>query len=454
MDPEVVSPYWDVYRNEFLVRKFKVRPAQLAPAPPGRPRSGRGSGRKVKAGPKGRTASCGSPQLARPNEPNPATRACDRAFAWIRLACLALAAWIPPAAAQTPPASTAQVRIVSPEVGTDHRVTFRLLAPNATEVSVSGEFMEGSKALERNAEGLWSATIGPVEPEIYYYNFTVDGVRTIDPGNPNVKTGSTADTIQSMLEVRGDRPAFYDAQPVPHGEIRTHWYQSRSLNMLRRLTVYVPPGYESDGSIRLPVLYLLHGANGDETIWTRLGHANLILDNLLAAGKTRPFLVVMPFGYGVMPGSASPRGENTALFTRDLLEDVIPYIDSRYRTRADRDDRAIIGQSMGGGQSLSIGLNHLELFSYVGGFSAGLSKAADFEKTYSSLIADPAGANNRLRLLWIGCGRDDSLFGGSRKFSDFLTENRIRHTFRETGGAHAWMVWRRYLNEVSPLLFR
>jgi enterochelin esterase family protein len=365
-----------------------------------------------------------------------------------------LAAWVSPAAAQTPPANAAQVRIVSPEVGPDHRVTFRLLAPNASEVLVSGEFMKGSKALEKNADGLWSATVGPVEPEIYFYNLTVDGVRTIDPDDPDVKTGSTADTIQSVLDVRGDSPAFFDSQPVPHGEIRTHWYQSRSLNVLRRLTVYVPPGYERDASVRLPVLYLLHGANGDETVWTRLGHANLILDNLLAAGKTRPFIVVMPFGYGVMPGVASPRGQNTELFSRDLLEDVIPYVDSHYRTRADRDDRAIIGQSMGGGQSLTIGLNHLELFSYVSGFSAGLSNMADFAKTYPSLVADPTGANNKLHLLWIGCGRDDSLFAASRKLSDFLTESKIRYTFRETGGAHTWMVWRRYLNEVSPLLFQ
>lgn len=371
----------------------------------------------------------------------------------ILFAGVMLVAWVPLLRAQPPAANTGPARIVSPEVGPDHRVTFRLLAPGASEVSVSGEFMEGSKALERNAAGLWSVTLGPVEPEIYFYNFTVDGVHTIDPGNADVKTGSTPDTIQSVLEVRGDSPAFYDGQAVPHGEIRAHWYRSGSLKALRRLTVYVPPGYEHDAATRLPVLYLLHGANGDERVWTHLGHVNLILDNLLAAGKIRPFLVVMPFGYGVPPGVAGARGENTALFSRDLREDVIPYIDSRYRTRADRDDRAIIGLSMGGGQSLSIGLNHLELFSYVGGFSAALSDSADFAKTYPGLVSNPADANNRLHLLWFACGRDDSLFSGSRRFSDFLTENKIRHTFRETGGAHAWMVWRRYLNEVSPLLF-
>jgi len=378
----------------------------------------------------------------------------NRLPAWIRLACPVLGFWVSPAGAQAPAANPAPIRVVSPEVGPDRRVTFRLLAPKANEVLVSGWFMEGSKALEKDANGLWSVTVGPVEPEIYSYNFMIDGVRAIDPANPGVKTGSMGDTIQSVLEVHGDGPAFYDGQPVPHGEVRMHWYDSKSLGSLRRLNVYVPPGYDRDASARYPVLYLLHGATADETTWTLLGRANLILDNLLAAGKAKPFIVVMPFGYGAPPGAPGPRGQNTALFSRDLLEDVIPYIDSRYRTLADRGDRAIMGLSMGGGESLSIGLNHLELFSYVGGFSAGMSPTADFAKIYSGLVADPTAANDELHLLWIGCGREDSLFAASKRLSDFLTENKIRHTFRETEGAHSWMVWRRYLNEVSPLLFR
>jgi enterochelin esterase-like enzyme len=369
---------------------------------------------------------------------------------WLRLACLIPGLWVSPAGAQPP----APGPIVSPEVGPDRRVTFRLLAPKANEVLVSGWFMEGSKALEKDANGVWSVTLGPIEPEIYSYNFIIDGARAIDPANPGLKTGAIGETIQSVLEVRGDAPAFYDAQAVPHGEVRMLWYDSKSLASLRRLNVYVPPGYDRDASARYPVLYLLHGATADETTWTRLGRANMIVDNVLAAGKARPFIIVMPFGYGAPPGAPGPRGQNTALFSRDLLEDVIPYIDSRYRTLADRGDRAIMGLSMGGGQSLSIGLNHLELFSYVGGFSAGMSPTADFAKIYSGLVADPAAANNELHLLWIGCGRDDSLFAASKRLSDFLTENKIRHTFRETEGAHSWMVWRRYLNEVSPLLFR
>ena len=344
-------------------------------------------------------------------------------------------------------------RILSPEIGADHRVTFRLLAPKASEVSVSGEFMEGTRPLVRGAAGLWSVTLGPVDPEIYYYNFTIDGVRTLDPANPAVKSGSTAGTIQSVLEVPGERPAFYDGQAVPHGEIRTHWYRSKSLGTLRSLNVYVPPGYDQNSAARLPVLYLFHGANADETAWTRLGHVNLILDNLLAAGKIRPFLVVMPFGYGVPPGTPGAPGQNTARFSQDLREDVIPYIEARYRTLADRDHRAIIGLSMGGGESLSIGLNHLELFSYVGGFSAGLSASANFAEAYPALVANPAAVNQQLHLLWIGCGRADGLFPTAQRFSAFLSEHGVRHTFWESPGAHTWTNWRHYLNEVAPQLF-
>lgn len=365
---------------------------------------------------------------------------------------LVLAAWVLPGWAQGPPA------VVSPEVGPDRRVTFRLFAPKAGEVTLTGEFAHGGKSLQKDEKGLWSLTIGPIEPEIYNYNFTLDGVRSIDPNNPNVKTGSTPSTTASILEVRGDGPAFYDGQPVPHGEIRTHWYPSKSLDALRRLTVYTPPGYDRDQPTRYPVLYLLHGANADETAWTRLGHVNLILDNLLAAGKAKPFIVVMPFGYGVPPGSRQPApgggpSQNNLLFSRDLLEDVIPFVQSHYRVYADRDHRAIAGLSMGGGQSLGIGLGHLELFSYVAGFSAAL-RQVEFEKTFPALAANPQSANQNLRLLWVGCGKEDTLFVAARSFTDFLKEKKIKHTFREGGGAHTWIVWRRYLNEVAPLLFR
>jgi enterochelin esterase-like enzyme len=271
-------------------------------------------------------------------------------------------------------------------------------APKATHVTLAGEFARGDLAMSKDDAGVWSVTVGPIEPETYHYtfsvDFSVDGLRILDPGNPNVKTGSTVSTIQSILEVRGDAAAFYDGKPVPHGLVRTHWYHSRSLNTLRRVTIYTPPGYERDTTSRYPVPYLFHGA--DETVWIRLGRANLILDNLIAEGKVKPFLVVMPFGYAVPPGS--PGGElNTAKFGEDLLGDVIPLVESSYRVYANRDRRAIV---------------------------------------------------------WIGCGKDDGVMPANRAFAELLAANNVQHTFRETEGAHTWTVWRRYLREIAPLLFQ
>jgi len=361
----------------------------------------------------------------------------------------------PPAAAR-PRAFPRSVR--SPEISPDRHVTFRLAAPAAASVSLSGEFMKGASPFVKDADGVWSVTVGPLAPEIYAYNFTIDGIKTIDPGNFEVKTGSTASTIESILEVPGEHPAFYDAQPVPHGEVRTDWYDSKALNSIRRVTIYTPPGYDGSGKTKYPVLYLFHGANADETAWTKLGHVNLILDNLLAAGKMKPFIAVMPFGYPSppsMPSAAPFRGFSGIAddFGKDLMGDVIPYVQTHYRVYADRDHRAIAGLSMGGVESLEIGLNHLDQFSYVGGFSAAVSPA-EFPKTFAGLAADPKAANRQLHLLWIGCGTDDGLFGASNSFSKFLDDSQVKHTFFKIPGAHTWIVWRQFLNEFAPQLFR
>jgi enterochelin esterase family protein len=353
--------------------------------------------------------------------------------------------------------------VKSPDERPDHSVVFRLLAPKANEVKLAGEFMDGQKSMQKDENGLWSVTIGPLQPEIYNYNYFIDGVRTIDPNNAHVKTGSTPSTISSIVHVHGNGPAFFDGQSVPHGAIRIHWYQSQSLKGLRRVQVYTPPDYDRNTAAKYPVLYLFHGANADETAWTKLGHANLILDNLLADGKIKPFVVVMPFGYGVPPGVAPPAAaaglsgsgpsRNNELFEKDLLDDVIPLIQGQYRVFTDRDHRAIAGLSMGGGQSLTIGLNHLDMFSQVAGFSAAL-RSTELQRSFHGLVADPLDVNKKLRLLWFGCGKEDSLFPAAQKFDEFLKEHKINHTFRESAGAHTWIVWRRYLYEVAPLLFQ
>lgn len=342
----------------------------------------------------------------------------------------------------------------SPEVGSDGRVTFRLRAPRASEVTISGDFMPGARPLVKDSRGIWSFTSEPLPPEIYNYNFTIDGVKTIDPANAEVKTGSTAQTIQSIFEVRGERPAFYDARAVPHGEIRTEWYESKSLHEIRRLTIYTPPGFDASGRTRYPTLYLLHGANADEAAWTKLGRVNLILDNLLAEKKIRPFIVVMPFGYGAAPDTEPFHGfaDVSASFSKDLLGDVIPYVEGRFPVYRDRDHRALAGLSMGGFESLTIGLNHLDTFSYVGGFSAAI-RPAEFSQDFGAFAANPKRANRELHLLWLGVGRQDGLFGATDSFSKFLDAAKIKHAYITSEGRHSWIVWRQYLREFAPLLF-
>jgi enterochelin esterase family protein len=365
-------------------------------------------------------------------------------------------------AAQEPGARRGEPALISPDVAADRRVTFRVRAPQARAVSVSGDFGPDIE-MAKNADGIWTVTVGPLDPEMYVYYFTVDGVRLTDPSNPQVKIGYVTSTTTSLLTVPGDGPAFYDVQDVPHGEIRTVLYKSGSNGTIRELTVYVPPRYDETRNRRYPVLYLLHGFANDHHSWHRYGRANDILDNLLAAGTIQPFLVVMPLGYGgaringdgtgIPPKGAGTFGGDAALYERDLLEDVIPLIDGKYRSMADRRHRAIVGFSMGGGQAARIGLRHLETFSQVGIMSAGMAGGLDTEPL-ATLATDPARTNKQIDLLWIACGKDDTAMKGAKMLHDTLAQARIEHTFLETEGAHHWRVWRRYLRDLAPLLFK
>ena len=317
--------------------------------------------------------------------------------------------------------------------------------------------------MQRSADGLWSVTVGPLNPEMYVYYFTVDGVRLTDPNNPQVKIGYVTSTTTSLMTVPGATPAFYDVQNVPHGEIRTVLYSSRSNNVVRELNVYVPPGYDETPTRRYPVLYLLHGFANDHHSWHRYGRANDILDNLIARGDISPFIVVMPLGYGgahvngdgtgIPASNAGAMGGDAALYERDLLEDVIPMIDRRYRTLADRRKRAIVGFSMGGGQAGRFGLGHLDTFSSVGILSAGLGGGATTEP-FATINANVARTNQLLDLLWIACGSEDTAVKGARTLRDTLTSAGIEHTYVETPGGHYWNVWRRYLRDLAPLLFK
>jgi enterochelin esterase family protein len=363
-------------------------------------------------------------------------------------------------------AGAAAPAVASPVVA-GGKVTFRLRAPDAKAVSVSGDFGP-DVALSRDGDGIWSTTVGPLKPDEYVYYFIVDGVRLPDPVNPQVKIGYVQTTTTSLLNVPGDGPAFYDVQDVPHGEIRTLLYKSKSNKVTRELNVYLPPGYDANARQRYPVLYLLHGFANDHHSWHRYGRANDILDNLLAAKAIKPFIVVMPLGYGgasvngdgngIPPANAGAFGGDFALYERDILEDIIPLIDGKYRTLANRENRAILGFSMGGMQAGRFGLGHLDTFSYVGMMSAGLlgnpASAAVGPDPIAPLAANAAAANKQLKLLWIGCGVDDTAMVGARSTHEALQKAGIQHTFVESEGAHHWRVWRRYLRDVAPLLFR
>lgn len=350
--------------------------------------------------------------------------------------------------------------LTSPEIGSDRRVTFRLRAPDAKTVMVSGDFGSDTN-MQKTDDGVWSVTVGPLDPEMYVYYFTVDGVRLVDPSNPQVKIGYVTSTTTSLLTVPGEKPAFYDVEDVPHGEIRTLVYRSQSNAVTRELTVYVPPGYDKMRNRRYPVLYLLHGFANDHHSWHRYGRANDILDNLLAQRKIEPFLVVMPLGYGGasvngdgtgVPPAGDVRGD-AGLYERDLLKDVIPLIERTFRTMPDRRHRAIVGFSMGGGQAGRIGLRHLETFSQIGMMSAGMAGGPDTEPM-ATLAANATKANKSIDLLWIACGREDTALKGAKTLHQTLEQVGIEHTFLETEGAHHWRVWRRYLRDLSPLLFK
>lgn len=354
-----------------------------------------------------------------------------------------------PAQTSAPPAkkTNAAPPIVSPEILPDGRVTFRLRAPNAKAVSVSGQFQKGSAPMTKDDAGLWSVTVGPVAPDIYEYSFTVDGLAMIDSANRDIKPMRNPRT--SILEIPGNPPLLHDFQNVPHGRVSLHWYASKSLGRRRPMQVYTPPDYEKNPGARFPVLYLFHGSGDNESTWVAHGHAHWIMDNLIAQGSTVQMIVVMLDGHAVPPGvrgAPTARNANITAFERDLLEDVMPLVAASYRTKENAASRAIIGLSMGGGQSLTIGLTHPDLFAWVGGMSSAIGDPA-------ALIGDGAALNRQLKLLWFACGKDDQLMKANHDLDAALTAANVKHEFVETDGAHAWPVWRKHLASFVPKLF-
>jgi enterochelin esterase family protein len=302
--------------------------------------------------------------------------------------------------------------------------------------------------MTRDAQGIWSGTVGPLEPGLAIYTFTIDGVTTPDPVNPRIKL--RARTSASLVDVPGNPPELWEPRNVPHGKVEVNWEKSRVTGDTRAYYVYTPPGYDRSRFTRYPVLYLLHGNNDTAAGWTDVGKANFILDNLIAEKRALPMIIVMPWGHALP--YAGPQSNNTAMVERYLMEEIMPAVAAKYRVARGREKRAIVGLSMGGGQALHIGLSHLDRFSAVAAFSSAVPPR--FEARFKPLLDDPQGTNRKLRLLWIGCGRQDSLaFERNQRLSELLTAHKIRNTFHATEGLHNFALWRRYLVEVAPLLF-
>ncbi len=376
----------------------------------------------------------------------------------------------------------------SPEVAADGSVTFRLLAPMAAAVTLSGSWQAtpaSPLAMTKDDKGLWTLTLDGLKPEVWTYTFNVDGARMLDPGNVAVQRDGTR--YLSMLLVPGAGSALYGEGDVPHGTVQRVWYASPKLGMAaREMYVYTPAGYE-DGKTKYPVLYLLHGAGGDEDAWDNMGRAHEIFDHLIATGKAKPMVVVMTNGNanqtaapGVTPqapaaGALTP--EASIQFGESLVADVVPFVEKHYRVTADRDHRAIAGLSMGGAQSIYTGLNHLDTFSYVASFSGafvlwpgamkrvpvapgstlrgpGVGQELQMDAVEKTLPGVAAGNNAKLHLLYLSCGMDDGLLTTNRQFMDWLTgKGVVYQKMLLPGYAHVWPFWRISLADLMPQLF-
>jgi len=406
-----------------------------------------------------------------------------------RIAAVLLWAAISPSAltfAQTPANQRQQPpAVVSPEVQSDRRITFRIFAPQAESVRLSAGDIQGlnqaATVMTKGENGVWELTIGPIDPGAYRYNFNVNGVTVIDPRSPSVSESNN--NVWSMVYVPG--ADFMETKNVPHGAVSSVTYYSTALGKFRRLHVYTPPGYES-GAGKFPIFYLLHGAGDCDDSWTSVGRAGFILDNLIAAKKAKPMVIVMPAGHtratnrgpapATTPGSAPPPDE----FVQDFVTDIMPFVEKNYRVLADRANRAIAGLSMGGGQTLSIAIPHLDKFAYVGVYSSGLlaaftrapnpgapapangasttpgqiTPAGEAWEKQNLATLDNANLKKGLKLFWFATGKDDFLLSTTKASVELFKKHGFNPTFQESSGGHTWINWRNYLNEFAPQLFQ
>lgn len=368
--------------------------------------------------------------------------------------------------------------IKSPEINADSTVTFRFFAPSADTVLLLGDFLPTEKQqtrfgpmdvpkpvlLKKDDKGIWSYTTDPLNPELYSYSFMVDGIRTNDPNNPFLIRDVAA--VTNVFILGGSQADLYKVKDVPHGTVSRRWYLSSGLGIRRRMTVYTPPGYE-ESNLKYPVLYLLHGAGGDEEAWIALGRTAQIMDNLIAGGQSKPMIVVMPNGN--VSQDAAPGEGNAGFYKPQFMiprtmdgtyegsfMDIIRFIERNYRVIPKKESRAIAGLSMGGFHSMHISRYYPNTFNYVGLFSAALMPREDATgKVYSNI---DAGLNtqkmNGIKLYWIAIGKTDFLYQANVEYRKKLDQIGLKYKYRESEGGHIWKNWRVYLSEFAPMLFK
>jgi enterochelin esterase-like enzyme len=413
-----------------------------------------------------------------------------------------LLAGVAPAFAQAPAGrggGAPQIQVTSPEILADRRITFRILAPQALAVRLAAGDIQGlgqATQLTKGENGVWEITVGPIDPGSYRYNFNVDGVATIDPRSPFISESNN--NVWSLVTVPG--LDFADTKNVPHGSVGAVTYYSTALSTFRRMHIYTPPGYERNND-KYPVFYLLHGAGDSDDSWSSVGRAGFILDNLIAAKKAKPMLIVMPAGHtrrGAAAGGAIGRTA-TDEFVKDFVADVMPYVEKNYRVLTDRSNTAIAGLSMGGNHALQVGIPHLNRFGYIGVYSSGLlggfpglgggrrgaappaapsaaapaaapaaasaappaaapaapqaPTAADWEKENAANLAN-ANLKKGLKVFWFATGKDDFLLTTTNATVELFKKHGFNVVYKETAGGHTWINWRDYLNEFAPMLFQ
>lgn len=355
--------------------------------------------------------------------------------------------------------------VISPQVQADKTVIFRYLAPLAKEVKLSAQFEKAPLAMSKDAQGVWSITVGPIKPDIYPYSFQVDGITVMDPANvaffPNERFKA------SLVDVPGDSPLIHAMRDVPHGATTYEYYPSLE-GTTGSVVVYTPPGYDQNPTKKYPVFYLISGTTDTEETYFKVGRTNLILDNLIAEGKAKPMIIVMPYGNiaarvaeqkgGAKPADPLVRDGDDAVkrakaFETDLLTNIIPYVEKNYRTLNNRENRAIGGFSRGGGQTLRAAFGNMDKFAWVCSYSSYLSPA-EMDRNFSQIGAKADVTNKQLKLLWVGVGDEDFLYKGTLEFMDYLKAKNIQFKSRISGGGHTWMNAKAYLAETAQLLFQ